>query len=61
MSEAVQINDAHDEPDTGKPPCDFCRRVVPCECMDGPCMCTCGRCCAPFPWGLPDRPLPPAA
>jgi hypothetical protein len=53
------VNDAWDEPDAGKPPCDFCRREVPCECStlaariagDETCMCTCGRCQAP---GLPD-------
>ena len=44
------LGDAHDEPDTGAPPCLFCRREVPCEC-DGECMCSCGRCMAP--------PLPP--
>ena len=50
------VGDAWDEPDTGKPPCDFCRRTALCECMTwtriGPfyitnperCMCTCGRC-----------------
>lgn len=42
------VNDAHDEPDTGQPPCDFCRRTIPCECDSKTCMCTCGRCCAPF-------------
>ena len=51
-----QVNDAHDEPDTGVPPCDFCRREVPCECDcktdDDPCMCTCGRCMAPYPWEI---------
>lgn len=40
------LGDAWDEPDTGVPPCDFCRREVPCECDDEPCMCTCGRCMA---------------
>lgn len=53
-----QVNDAHDEPDTGVPPCDFCRRTVPCECSttadrlagDETCMCTCGRCMAPYAW-----------
>lgn len=57
----VVVNDAWDEPDTGKPPCDFCRREVPCEChpiraahwpgdqasYDAQCMCSCGRCTAP--------------
>jgi hypothetical protein len=42
------LGDAHDEPDTGKPPCDFCRRTVPCECGGEICMCTCGRCMAPL-------------
>lgn len=46
----ITVNDAHDEPDTGKPPCDFCRREIPCECDDATCMCTCGRCMAePLP------------
>lgn len=57
VQERDLIGDAWNEPDTGKPPCDFCRREVPCEC--GPiwktgryedCMCTCGRCLAPYPW-----------
>jgi len=45
-----ELGDAHDEPDTGKPPCIFCRREIPCECnnsvwdLDPVCMCTCGRC-----------------
>lgn len=43
------LGDAWDEPDTGMPPCLFCRRVVPCECMDDECMCSCGRCDAPDP------------
>lgn len=50
---SVPVNDAHDEPDTGKPPCDFCRREIPCECgplladrTEETCMCTCGRCLA---------------
>jgi hypothetical protein len=42
------LGDAHDEPDTGKPPCIFCKREIPCECADEPCMCTCGRCLAPI-------------
>lgn len=46
ISEALG-NDAWDEPDTGKPPCDFCRRTIPCECAGATCMCTCGRCQAP--------------
>jgi hypothetical protein len=46
ISEALG-NDAWDEPDTGKPPCDFCRRIIPCECAGATCMCTCGRCQAP--------------
>lgn len=29
----VSVSDAWDEPDTGIPPCDFCRRRTPCECM----------------------------
>jgi hypothetical protein len=40
-------NDAWNEPDTGTPPCDFCRRSIPCECDRETCMCTCGRCLAP--------------
>lgn len=57
--QTVPMNDAHDDRDTGKPPCDFCRRTVPCEChlipahlyvgtqeqFDAECMCSCGRCC----------------
>lgn len=45
------LGDAWDEPDTGVPPCLFCRREVPCEChpdapesYDEQCMCSCGRC-----------------
>ncbi len=38
------LGDAFDEPDTGVPPCLFCRRTVPCECDGGTCMCSCGRC-----------------
>lgn len=46
----VDLGDAHDEPDTGQPPCLFCRREVPCECGGEDCMCSCGRCMAePLP------------
>lgn len=48
------LGDAHDEPDTGVPPCIFCRREIPCECGAETCMCSCGRCMAP---GLPDWPV----
>lgn len=41
------IGDAWDEPDTGVPPCVFCRREIPCECNYETCMCSCGRCLAP--------------
>lgn len=47
LERAMILGDAYDEPDTGVPPCDFCRREVPCECAGEPCMCSCGRCCAP--------------
>lgn len=35
-----------------EPACDFCRREVPCECGEGDCMCSCGRCQAPDDYGL---------
>jgi hypothetical protein len=47
VATVVDLGDARDEPDTGKPPCDFCRREVPCECAGSDCMCDCGRCMAP--------------
>lgn len=33
-------------------PCLFCRREIPCECNGQTCMCSCGRCMAPYPWEL---------
>lgn len=58
MSEAAtaseRLGDAHDEPDTGVPPCVFCKRAIPCECDGVACMCTCGRCRAePLPEYVP--------
>lgn len=38
------LGDAHNDPDTGKPPCEFCYRTEPCGCGPDICECTCRRC-----------------
>lgn len=48
----IRLGDAWDEPDTGIPPCLWCRRTEPCRCPEGQCACDCGRCQAPIADGL---------
>ena len=50
--ERTAVDPASDDRLYERPPCFWCEREEPCDCVRPECKCECGRCLAPYSWEL---------